>query len=99
MGSHGGFAPPGGPPTGAHGYYSQETKHVVDDGYRHRKIIEKKEKKSGKGGMMAAGAGGVAVGAVGGAMIGRDMGMFIFILPTSVALCYPFQLLYYNPAI
>ena len=37
-------------------------------------MYEKKEKKDGKGGMLAAGAGGLAVGAVGGAMIAHEMG-------------------------
>ena len=88
IGSHGGYAPPGGPPTGERGfeshgqqgapggYYSQETRHVVGDsqGGGHTEVYEKKEKKDGKGGMLAAGAGGLAVGAVGGAMIGHAMG-------------------------
>ncbi|KAL8753777.1 MAG: hypothetical protein Q9199_004799 [Rusavskia elegans] len=58
------------------GYYSQETKQVVKDtqGGGHKEIVEKSEKKSGKGGMLAAGAGGLAVGAVGGAMVGHAMG-------------------------
>ncbi|KAL8923100.1 MAG: hypothetical protein Q9208_004784 [Pyrenodesmia sp. 3 TL-2023] len=76
--------PPGGPqgyashdphgPSGA--YYSQETKHTVLDshGAKQQEVYEKKEKKTGKGGMLAAGAGGLAVGAVGGAMIGHAMG-------------------------
>ncbi|KAL8908265.1 MAG: hypothetical protein Q9171_005519 [Xanthocarpia ochracea] len=85
--SHGGFAPPGAPPMGSHGYdscgqhgapggyYSQETKHIVEDahGGGHSEKIEKKEKKSGNSGMLAAGAGGLAVGAVGGAMVGHAM--------------------------
>ncbi|KAL8870017.1 MAG: hypothetical protein Q9174_003836 [Haloplaca sp. 1 TL-2023] len=85
---HGSFAPPGAPPMSGHGYdthgapgasggyYSQETKHIVQDthGGGHKEIVEKKEKKSGKGGMLAAGAGGLAAGAVGGAMIGHAMG-------------------------
>lgn len=85
---HQSFPPPGGPPMGAPGqgqqgasggYYSQETKHVIEDthGGGQKEVIEKKEKKSGKGGMLAAGAGGLAVGAVGGAMIGHAMGMFL----------------------
>ncbi|KAL8940794.1 MAG: hypothetical protein Q9216_002620 [Gyalolechia sp. 2 TL-2023] len=89
-----GFAPPSGPPMGAPGfghenhgsqygpstgYYSQETKHVVNDPHTGglKEVTEKKEKKekkSDKGGMLAAGAGGLAVGAVGGAMIGHAMG-------------------------
>ena len=57
------------------GYYSQETKQVVGDGHGGQAAVyEKKEKKDGKGGMLAAGAGGLAVGAVGGAMIGHAMG-------------------------
>ncbi|KAL9032103.1 MAG: hypothetical protein Q9180_006699, partial [Flavoplaca navasiana] len=90
---HGSFAPPGAPSMGGHGYdahgppgapgaaggyYSQETKHIVQDTHDggHKDIVEKKEKKekkSGKGGMLAAGAGGLAAGAVGGAMIGHTM--------------------------
>ncbi|KAL8768740.1 MAG: hypothetical protein Q9209_005158 [Squamulea sp. 1 TL-2023] len=80
--------PPGFPPKAAHGreshgqhgapggVYSHETKHVVEDthGGGHKETVEKKEKKSGKGGMLAAGAGGLAVGAVGGAMVGHAMG-------------------------
>lgn len=70
--SHGGQQGP------SSGYYSQETKHVVEDphGGGLKEVTEKKEKKSDKGGMLAAGAGGLAVGAVGGAMIGHAMGMF-----------------------
>lgn len=71
--SHGGQHGP------SSGYYSQETKHIVDDphGGGLKEVTEKKEKKekkSDKGGMLAAGAGGLAVGAVGGAMIGHAMG-------------------------
>lgn len=66
--SHGQQGAPGG-------YYSQETKHVVGDGHGGQtEVYEKKEKKDGKGGMLAAGAGGLAVGAVGGAMIGHAIG-------------------------
>ena len=67
--SHGQHGAPGG-------YYSQETKHIVEDthGGGHKEIVEKKEQKSGKGGMLAAGAGGLAVGAIGGAMVGHAMG-------------------------
>ncbi|KAL8858804.1 MAG: hypothetical protein Q9178_004721 [Gyalolechia marmorata] len=85
--SHGGFAPPGAPPMNSHGYdshgqhaapggyYSQETKHIVEDthGGGHKEVIEKKEKKSGNTSMLAAGAGGLAIGAVGGAMVGHAM--------------------------
>ncbi|KAI4217888.1 MAG: hypothetical protein LQ349_008969 [Xanthoria aureola] len=80
-----GSFPPAGAPMGAPGYdtrsapggyYSQETKQVVPnaDGSGYKATVEKKEKKDGKGGMLAAGAGGLAVGAVGGAMIGHAMG-------------------------
>lgn len=85
-----GSFPPPGAPMGAPGYdtrsapggyYSQETKQVVPnaDGSGYKQTVEKKEKKDGKGGMLAAGAGGLAVGAVGGAMIGHAMGMYSFI--------------------
>ena len=85
-----GSFPPAGAPMGAPGYdtrgapggyYSQETKQVVPnaDGSGYKTTVEKKEKKDGKGGMLAAGAGGLAVGAVGGAMIGHAMGMHSFI--------------------
>ncbi|KAL9027709.1 MAG: hypothetical protein Q9196_003804 [Gyalolechia fulgens] len=85
----GSLTSPPGPPMGAPGsgydsrggqygpsagYYSQETKQVVEDphGGGLKEVTEKKEK-SGKGGMLVAGAGGLAVGAVGGAMIEHAM--------------------------
>lgn len=78
---------------GSHGYdqhgsstggYTQQVRHTVEGshGGGHKEMYvkeEKKEKKDGKGGMLAAGAGGLAVGAVGGAMIAHAAGM----LPSS----------------
>lgn len=89
------------------GYYSQETKHVFQDtqGGGQKEIVEKSEKKSGKGGMLAAGAGGLAVGAVGGAMVGHAMGIYSFIsssAPSSPFTPSPFTLhlhLPINPAL
>lgn len=74
MGSHG--YNPHGQHGASGGYYSQEVKHTVDShGGEHKEIHEeKKDGKSGKGGMLAAGAGGLAVGAVGGALVGHAMG-------------------------
>ncbi|KAL8901059.1 MAG: hypothetical protein Q9207_005395 [Kuettlingeria erythrocarpa] len=88
IGPHGGVPPPGAPPGGPFGYgsqgaygssgayYGQETKHTIVDshGAGQEQTYETKEKKSGKGGMLAAGAGGLAAGAVGGALIGHAMG-------------------------
>ncbi|KAI4191158.1 MAG: hypothetical protein L6R41_000295 [Letrouitia leprolyta] len=82
-----GFAPPpmgasgvahnsyGGQHGQPSGYYSQETTHTFQDSHGGvKEVTEKKEKKSGKGGMLAAGAGGLAVGAVGGAVLAHEMG-------------------------
>ena len=79
QGGPGGYGAPMGPGQGQGqygggpgGYYSQEVQHSVDS-QGNTQVYEKKEK-SGKGGMLAAGAGGLAVGAVGGALIGNAMG-------------------------
>lgn len=83
-----GFAPPPmGAPNMGHdsyggqqgqptGYYSQETTQTFQDphGGGMKEVTQKTEKKSGKGGMLAAGAGGLAVGAVGGAVLAHEMG-------------------------
>lgn len=66
------------------GYYSQETTHTFQDSHGGvKEVTEKKEKKSGKGGMLAAGAGGLAVGAVGGAVLAHEMGIQTFRLSPS----------------
>ncbi len=64
-----------------------EAKHTVANcnGGEREQTHETKEKKSGKGGILAAGAGGLAVCAVGGALIGHAMGTLAALPPTSPA--------------
>ncbi|KAL9038438.1 MAG: hypothetical protein Q9214_005281, partial [Letrouitia sp. 1 TL-2023] len=67
----GGPPPPGGYGGPAPGYMaqSQYNEYTDDHGEVHKEYHQEEKKKSGHGGMLAAGAGGLAVGAIGGALV------------------------------
>ncbi|KAI4212991.1 MAG: hypothetical protein LQ351_004335 [Letrouitia transgressa] len=74
----GGYGSYGGPASGPGGYggpapgymaHSQYNEYTDDRGEVHKEYHSEEKKKSGHGGMLAAGAGGLAVGAIGGALV------------------------------
>lgn len=54
--------------------HSQYNEYTDDRGEVHKEYHSEEKKKSGHGGMLAAGAGGLAVGAIGGALVADALG-------------------------